>query len=171
MSATATAGPSNRDSRLGARRAGAAKLFKERRNRTYDMMFRGRSNGPWAAEPVISAGLLGDHREGWAGPGARALRGICRGKSKGYDAMAYKQLNQLLTILAVAGIFISLTVTAVFLVFAIAGALGGEEPANVWVIVWNSFFIGLPLYGILYAALRLRESMRAVLGEMQKQSR
>ena len=84
--------------------------------------------------------------------------------------MAYNQLNQLLMILAVAGVFISMTVTAVFLVFAFAGALGGEEPANVWVIVWNSFFIGLPLYAILYAALRLREAMREVIEQLQKQS-
>ena len=82
--------------------------------------------------------------------------------------MAASQLNRLLKILAVAGIFISLIVTAVFLVFALVGALGGEEPASVWVIVWNSFFIGLPLYGLLYAALKLREYLRDILIVLKK---
>ncbi len=82
--------------------------------------------------------------------------------------MASSQLNRLLKILAVAGIFISLIVTAVFLVFALVGALGGEEPASVWVIVWNSFFIGLPLYGLLYAALKLREYLRDILIVLKK---
>ncbi len=82
--------------------------------------------------------------------------------------MASSQLNRLLKILAVAGIFISLIVTAVFLVFALVGALGGEEPASVWIIVWNSFFIGLPLYGLLYAALKLREYLRDILIVLKK---
>ena len=84
--------------------------------------------------------------------------------------MASSQLNKLLKIIAVAGIFISLIVTAVFLVFALAGAIGGKEPASVWVVVWNSFFMGLPLYGLLYAALKLRENLRDILYEMKKAS-
>ena len=84
--------------------------------------------------------------------------------------MAAHQLNQLLKIMAVAGIFISLIISAVFLVFALVGAAGGEEPANVWIIVWNSFFLGLPLCGILYGTLTLRETMRDVLSELQKKT-
>ena len=84
--------------------------------------------------------------------------------------MAATHLNQLLKIIAVAGIFISLIISAVFLVFALVGAAGGEEPASVWVIVWNSFFLGLPLCGILYATLTLREILRDILSELQKKS-
>ncbi len=84
--------------------------------------------------------------------------------------MAANSLNQLLKIIAVAGVFISLIITAVFLVFALVGAAGGEEPANVWVIVWNSFFLGLPLCGILYATLTLRETLRDFITELQKKS-
>lgn len=84
--------------------------------------------------------------------------------------MASNQLQKLLEIIAVAGIFISMIVTAVFLVFALAGAIGGAEPASVWVIVWNAFFIGLPLYGLLFAALKLREYLSEILIELKKSS-
>ncbi len=65
------------------------------------------------------------------------------------------RLTRLLKILAVAGIFISLTVTAVFLVIAIIGALFGEEPMLAWVIAWDAFFVAFPLSGILYMSLKL----------------
>lgn len=55
-----------------------------------------------------------------------------------------------------------------FLIFALVGALGGEEPANVWIITWNSFFIGLPLYGILYVAVTIRDEIRNAVLEMKK---
>ena len=84
--------------------------------------------------------------------------------------MASTQLTKLLKILSVAGIFLSLIVTAVFLVFALVGAIGGGEPASVWVIVWNAFFIGLPLYSLLYASLKLREYLRDILVELKKAS-
>ncbi len=82
--------------------------------------------------------------------------------------MAASQLQKLLEIIAVAGIFISMIVTAVFLIFALVGAIGGNEPASVWSIVWNAFFIGLPLYGLLYAALRMRVYLRDILTELRK---
>ncbi len=85
------------------------------------------------------------------------------------NPMAATRLNQLLKIIAVAGVFISLIITAVFLVFALAGAAGGEEPANVWIIVWKSFFLGLPLCAILYGTLTLRETLRDVLAELQNE--
>ena len=84
--------------------------------------------------------------------------------------MASSQLQKLLEILSVAGIFISIIVTAVFLIFALAGAIGGTEPASVWAIVWSAFFIGLPLYGLLFAALKLREYLRDILIELRKNS-
>ena len=82
--------------------------------------------------------------------------------------MAASQLQKLLEIISVAGIFISIIVTAVFLIFALVGAIGGSEPASVWAIVWNAFFIGLPLYGLLFAALKLREYLRDILAELRK---
>ncbi len=82
--------------------------------------------------------------------------------------MAATQFTLVLKILGVAGVFMSLIIAAVFLIFALVGALGGEEPANVWIITWNSFFIGLPLYGILYVAVTIREEIRNVVLELKK---
>ena len=62
----------------------------------------------------------------------------------------------------------SLIIAAVFLVFALVGALGGEEPANVWVITWNSFFIGLPLYGLLYVAVIIHDELHGILDALKK---
>ncbi len=82
--------------------------------------------------------------------------------------MASTHLTHLLKILSVAGIFISLVITAVFLVIAVIGALFGEEPATVWIIAWNGFFVALPLSGLLYMALKLREYLREILGALQR---
>ncbi len=81
---------------------------------------------------------------------------------------ASSQLSQFLKIASIAGIFISLTVTAVFLVIAIIGALFGEEPTLAWVIAWDAFFVAFPLTGILYMSLKLREYLREILGTLQK---
>jgi hypothetical protein len=82
--------------------------------------------------------------------------------------MAVTQFTLVLKILGVAGVFMSLIIASVFLIFALVGALGGEEPANVWIITWNSFFIGLPLYGILYVAVTIRDEIRNVVLELKK---
>jgi hypothetical protein len=82
--------------------------------------------------------------------------------------MESAQFTLVLKILGVAGVFMSLIIAAVFLVFALVGAIGGEEPANVWVITWNSFFIGLPLYGALYVGVTIREELRGILDELKK---
>ena len=82
--------------------------------------------------------------------------------------MASAQFTLVLKVLGVAGVFMSLIISAVFLVFALVGALGGEEPANVWVITWNSFFIGLPLYGLFYVAVIIRDEQRGILDVLKK---
>ena len=82
--------------------------------------------------------------------------------------MASTHLTQLLKILAVAGIFISLTVAALFMVIAIIGALFGEEPVLAWVVAWDAFFVAFPLTGLLYMSLKLREYLREILGALQK---
>ncbi len=82
--------------------------------------------------------------------------------------MASTHLTHLLKILAVAGIFISLTVAALFIVIAIIGALFGEEPVLAWVIAWDASFVAFPLTGLLYMSLKLREYLREILGALQK---
>ena len=80
--------------------------------------------------------------------------------------MASSQLNRLLKILSVAGIFISFVLAALFLVFAIAGM----ESEGAWVIIWIAFFIGLPLHGILYATLKAREYLRDILAALEQKA-
>ena len=82
--------------------------------------------------------------------------------------MASAQFTLVLKVLGVAGVFMSLIIAAVFLVFALVGALGGEEPANVWVITWNSFFIGLPLYGLLYVVVIIHDELHGILDALKK---
>ena len=82
--------------------------------------------------------------------------------------MASAQFTLVLKVLGVAGVFMSLIIAAVFLVFALVVALSGGEPANVWVITWNSFFIGLPLYGLLYVAVIIHDELHGILDALKK---
>ena len=82
--------------------------------------------------------------------------------------MASAQFTLVLKVLGVAGVFMSLIIAAVFLVFALVFALGGEGRANVWVITWNSFFIGLPLYGLLYVAVIIHDELHGILDALKK---
>ena len=82
--------------------------------------------------------------------------------------MASAQFTLVLKVLGVAGVFMSLIIAAVFLVFALVGALGGEEPANVWVITWNSVFIGLPLSGLLYVVVIIHDELHGILDALKK---
>ncbi len=80
--------------------------------------------------------------------------------------MASTQLNLLLKVLSVAGIFMSLVLYLLFLVFAIFGFQSGTA----WVVMWSAFFIGLPLYGILYTTLKAREYLRDILTALEQNS-
>ena len=80
--------------------------------------------------------------------------------------MASTQLNQLLKVLSVAGIFVSLVLAAVFLVFAISGL----QSEAAWAVMWNAFFVGLPLYGILFATLKAREYLRDILAALEQKA-
>ena len=68
------------------------------------------------------------------------------------------RLTHLLKIQSVAGIAVSF---AVFLFFVVVILLG-ETKEDAWVAMWYAYFIGLPLYGILYVALKLREYLREI---------
>ncbi len=83
---------------------------------------------------------------------------------EGIAIMASTQLNQLLKILSAAGIFISLVLAAGFFIFAISGL----QSEDAWAVMWNAFFIGLPLYGILFATLKAREYLRDILAALEK---
>ena len=77
---------------------------------------------------------------------------------------ASSQLTTLLKISSVAGIFISVTlglISAVWIVF-------GQAHAEILVLLWGTLFLGLPMFGVLYMAVKMREYLRDILGALNK---
>lgn len=77
---------------------------------------------------------------------------------------ASTQLTSLLKISSVAGIFVSITlglVSAVWLIFGVARV-------EILVLMWGTLFLGLPMFGTLYLAVKMREYLRDILGALEK---
>ncbi len=77
---------------------------------------------------------------------------------------ASTQLTTLLKISSVAGIFISITlglISAVWMLFGVA-------QVEIMVLMWGTLFLGLPMFGTLYLAVKIREYLRDILGALEK---
>ena len=77
---------------------------------------------------------------------------------------ASTQLTSLLKIAGVAGIFVSVIiglVSAVWLIFGVARV-------EILVLMWGTLFLGLPMFGVLYIAVKMREYLRDILGALEK---
>ncbi len=74
------------------------------------------------------------------------------------------QLTQLLKITSVAGIFVCRILGAISAIWVIVGATAAE----LLVLVWGTLFVGLPMFGILYVMLKLREYLRDILAALSK---
>ena len=77
---------------------------------------------------------------------------------------ASSQLTTLLKISSVAGIFISIIlglISAVWIVFGVARV-------EILVLLWGTLFLGLPMFGVLYMAVKMREYLRDILGALTK---
>ena len=77
---------------------------------------------------------------------------------------ASTQLTSLLKIAGVAGIFVSVIiglVSAVWLIFGVARV-------EILVLMWGTLFLGLPMFGTLYLAVKIREYLRDILGALEK---
>ena len=77
---------------------------------------------------------------------------------------ASSQLTTLLKISSVAGIFISVIlglISAVWIVFGVARV-------EILVLLWGTLFLGLPMFGVLYIAVKMREYLRDILGALTK---
>ncbi len=77
---------------------------------------------------------------------------------------ASSQLTTLLKISSVAGIFISIIlglISAVWIVFGVARV-------EILVLLWGTLFLGLPMFGVLYIAVKMREYLRDILGALTK---
>ena len=77
---------------------------------------------------------------------------------------ASSQLTTLLKISSVAGIFISIIlglISAVWIVFGVARV-------EILVLLWGTLFLGLPMFGVLYLAVKMREYLRDILAALNK---
>ncbi len=77
---------------------------------------------------------------------------------------ASSQLTSLLKISSVAGIFISLILGLVSAVWIVLGVAQVE----LLVLLWGTLFLGLPMFGVLYIAIKMREYLRDILGALEK---
>ena len=77
---------------------------------------------------------------------------------------ASTQLTTLLKIASVAGTFVSLIlglISALLLVF-------GFARVEIMILMWGTLFLGLPMFGMLYLAVKIREYLRDILGALEK---
>ena len=72
---------------------------------------------------------------------------------------ASSQLTQLLKITSVAGVFVCLVLGGIGVVWIIFGATAGE----LLVLIWGTLFVALPMFGMLYVALKVRAYLRDIL--------
>ena len=75
------------------------------------------------------------------------------------------RLTHLLKILSVSGITVSIVLLILFMIAAIAGT----PDEDVYVAIWFMTFVGLPLHGMLYVGLKLREYLQEILAALLKQ--
>ncbi len=77
---------------------------------------------------------------------------------------ASSQLTSLLKISSVAGIFISLILGLVSAVWITLGVARVE----LLILLWGTLFLGLPMFGVLYIAIKMREYLRDIAGALEK---
>ena len=75
------------------------------------------------------------------------------------------RLTHLLKILSVSGIAVSIILLILFMIAAISGT----PDESVYVAIWYMFFVGLPMHGMLYVGLKLREYLREIEAALLKQ--
>ncbi len=81
------------------------------------------------------------------------------------EMLTSTRLTHMLKIQSVAGIAVSISV---FLLFMAIAMLGTPEK-DVYVAISYAYFVGFPLYGILYVGLKLREHLREIEAALLKQ--
>ncbi len=74
-------------------------------------------------------------------------------------------LTYFLKIQSVSGMVVSIIVLIAFTASAVIGPPGED----IYVAIWYSYFVGLPIYGVLYVGLKLREYLREILAVLLKQ--
>ena len=75
------------------------------------------------------------------------------------------RLSHMLKIQSVAGISVSISVSLVIM----AVAVFGTPEKDVYAAICFSYFIGIPLYGILYVGLKLHKHLGEIEAALSKQ--
>ena len=77
--------------------------------------------------------------------------------------MSSTGLHRFFKILAVAGTALNLLAMVLLFLYGIA-----NDTVNDWLPFWIVFSIGLPLYGVLYEMVKVREYQRDILAALSK---
>lgn len=81
---------------------------------------------------------------------------------------ASSRILQLLKIVSIAGMFLNAFGFIIFL-----GILLWERETmagtQIWIVMWFISTVGIPMYGILYVAIKMREYLRDISGSLLKQ--
>lgn len=79
-----------------------------------------------------------------------------------------RALFRMLKIVAVAGLAIHAFIFVV-LILGFVFSIDLVKRSEAWVTLWGAFSLGLPLYGILYVTVKLREYARDIHASLAKQ--
>ena len=79
--------------------------------------------------------------------------------------VAPRTLLNALKIIAVAGLAIHAFVIVILVLLGIF-SFDMFKRVEVWIALWGAFSMGLPLYGILFIGLKVRENVREILGSV-----
>ena len=82
---------------------------------------------------------------------------------------ASSRILQLLKIVSIAGMSLN---ALGFLIFLVILLVQRETVAGmqIWIVMWFISTVGIPMYGLLYVAIKMREYLRDISGSLLKQS-
>ena len=82
---------------------------------------------------------------------------------------ASSRILQLLKIVSIAGMSLN---ALGFLIFLVILLVQRETMAGmqIWIVMWFISTVGIPMYGLLYVAIKMREYLRDISGSLLKQS-
>ena len=82
---------------------------------------------------------------------------------------ASSRILQLLKIVSIAGMSLN---ALGFLIFLVILLVQRETVAGmqIWIVMWFISTVGIPMYGLLYVAIKMRKYLRDISGSLLKQS-
>ena len=82
---------------------------------------------------------------------------------------ASSRILQLLKVISIAGMAMNALGFLIFLVILLVQreTMAGTQ---IWVVMWFISTVGIPMYGMLYVAIKMREYLRDISGTLLKQA-